>query len=188
MTVQLLMQFTMLINQVFNGTTVSLLEMLDAREERQVIQQRLITKYPQATLLSITLNIPGEVKNSIVLEQFFNQQLNELQSLYQDKVIEQCVSNKFTGNEAFLVIEMEPLRLKKQLIEFEESQPVRRILDLDVLYLNNQELTVVSRKDYRLPSRRCLVCEQDAKICGRERKHSVEAIQQKIIELLSSST
>ncbi|MBD3949357.1 citrate lyase holo-[acyl-carrier protein] synthase [Tuanshanicoccus lijuaniae] len=186
--VQSLMRFTMSTNQVFDGPVVSLLKMLEAREKRQVVQQQLITKYPNDTLLSITLNIPGEIKNSISLEKFFNLQLSDLQTRYKDVIIEESTFYEHTGNEAFLVLRIDPMRLKRELIEFEESLPARRILDLDVLYLNEQQLTIVSRRDYHLPPRRCLVCERDAKVCGRERKHPVEEIQQKIAALICSST
>lgn len=181
------MRFTMLTSQVFNGPKVSLIEMLEAREERQKIQNQLITKYSDDTLLSITLNIPGEVKTSAIIEQFFKQQIAELQKIINEPIIEQVFNFQSTGNEAFMMIKSDPLHLKKQLIAFEESAPERRILDLDVLYWQQQQIKMVSRKDFDLPSRACLVCSQDAKVCGRERKHPVEEIQLIISALICSS-
>lgn len=177
----------MLTNKVFSGKKISLFEMLEAREQRQSFQNELMTKHPSDTLLSITLNIPGQVKNSIILEQFFNKELTNLQNLFKDEIIAQFKFNKTTGNEAFLILKINPLLLKKQLIVYEESKSKRRILDLDVLYLKNGDLTILSRKDLNMPSRKCLICEKNVKVCSRERKHSVEEICEKILELISSS-
>lgn len=177
----------MLINQIFNGREVSLSDMLQARENRQSFQQQLIAKYSQDTLLSITLNIPGEIKNSVVLEKFFRKQIEQIKELFIEELVDEFISNTFTGNEAFLMINIDPFELKRQLIEFEESLPERRLLDLDVLYSNYGQLVQVNRGDFNLPARQCLICEQDAKICGRNRQHSVGEIRQKITELLCSS-
>ena len=46
---------------MFNGEKVTLLEMLDAREQRAT-QKELLETAPEASLLSATMNIPGEVK------------------------------------------------------------------------------------------------------------------------------
>ena len=48
---------------MFNGEKVTLLEMLDAREQRAATQKELLETAPEASLLSATMNIPGEVKN-----------------------------------------------------------------------------------------------------------------------------
>lgn len=47
---------------MFNGEKVTLLEMLDAREQRAATQKELLETAPEASLLSATMNIPGEVK------------------------------------------------------------------------------------------------------------------------------
>lgn len=52
---------------MFNGEKVTLLEMLDAREQRAATQKELLETAPEASLLSATMNIPGEVKNSPTL-------------------------------------------------------------------------------------------------------------------------
>ena len=55
----------------FQGEMVTLSEMLAAREQRVTLQQALLAKCPQASLLSATLNIPGPVKNTPALEKTF---------------------------------------------------------------------------------------------------------------------
>lgn len=42
---------------MFNGEKVTLLEMLDAREQRAATQKELLETAPEASLLSATMNI-----------------------------------------------------------------------------------------------------------------------------------
>ena len=104
---------------MFNGEKVTLLEMLDAREQRAATQKELLETAPEASLLSATMNIPGD----------------------------------------------------------------GRLVDLDVLW-GNEELKSLHRGDLGLPPRRCFVCQEEAKVCGRNRRHSLEAMQEKITEII----
>ncbi len=50
-----------------SGRPVTLQEMLDAREQRFYRQQWLLSDY-HCTLISFTMNIPGPVKNSYLIQ------------------------------------------------------------------------------------------------------------------------
>lgn len=64
---------------MFNGEKVTLLEMLDAREQRAATQKELLETAPEASLLSATMNIPGEVKNSPTLTAVFLEVIDEVE-------------------------------------------------------------------------------------------------------------
>ena len=49
-------------NSLFDGSTVDIMQMLDARERRAHTQQQLLEQFNPCVLVSITLNIPGPVK------------------------------------------------------------------------------------------------------------------------------
>jgi len=51
-------------NSLFDGAPVDIMQMLDARERRAHTQQQLLEQFNPCVLVSITLNIPGPVKNS----------------------------------------------------------------------------------------------------------------------------
>ena len=51
-------------NSLFDGAPVDIMQMLDARERRARTQQQLLEQLNPCVLVSITLNIPGPVKNS----------------------------------------------------------------------------------------------------------------------------
>ena len=92
-------------------TTVSLVQMLDARERRVQHQQELLARYHKP-LICFTMNICGPVKDSPLIRrgfargrQLLRQQFlrAKLTPLYQDAVRE------VTGCEAFYVLDADPL-------------------------------------------------------------------------------
>lgn len=169
---------------IFSGSEVSLIEMLDARESRAQRQERLLNEYPDAALLLATMNIPGPVKNSTTLSRVFSQLVEQIKkelTAYQVFTIRE--DNLKTGPEFYAVVKVSPLTLKEKMIDIEENHPYGRLLDLDIHYISGG-LQSVSRQDIELPPRKCLICQKNAKECGRERRHSIAEMQTKIIEII----
>ncbi|CSA56393.1 CitX protein [Vibrio cholerae] len=65
-------------------------------------------------------------------------------------------------------------------MKIEREHPLGRLMDLDVIDVDGH---IISRQGAQLPRRRCLLCERDAVICARSRRHSVEALLAKIEEM-----
>ena len=63
------------------GSKISLEALLNAREERAILQQQLITQYGQ-TLLCITLTAVGGVKKNALLDYVFTKALENLTALF----------------------------------------------------------------------------------------------------------
>lgn len=162
---------------------VSMLEILDARERRVAKQTKLLTKF-QKPLLCFTMNIAGPVKNSPLITQGFRlgQQLLDAQFAGSCvKVLYGEESVSATGCEGFYVIDADPYETKKLAVQIEDSQPVCRLFDMDVLLCDGKK---VSREDLGLPGRECLICGKPVHLCSRSRAHSVETLQAKTEELL----
>ena len=68
--------------------------------------------------------------------------------------------------------------IKTLATEIEESHPLGRLFDMDVIGTDGMKL---SRGTYR----KCIICGCQAQECARSRKHSVEELQAKIEELLN---
>ena len=109
-------------------TTVSLVQMLDARERRVQHQQELLARYHKP-LICFTMNICGPIKDSPLIRrgfargrQLLRQQFlrAKLTSLYQDAVRE------VTGCEAFYVLDADPLTIKKFTTDIEDATPLGR--------------------------------------------------------------
>lgn len=169
---------------MFNGEKVTLIEMLDAREQRAMTQKELLETAPNASLLSATMNIPGEIKNSPMLTEVFLEVIEEVEQRLLDQVpIVNFYRNEKTGPEYYLAVSLSPEELKHRMVAIEQTHPYGRLVDLDVIW-NEKELNSIHRGDLGLDSRRCFICQKDAKICGRNRTHSIEEVQEKIKEII----
>ncbi|GMA07008.1 citrate lyase holo-ACP synthase [Tetragenococcus halophilus subsp. flandriensis] len=170
--------------EVFSGAEVSLGEMLETRERRASHQEALLNKWPDASLLLATMNIPGPVKNSIVLSRVFSQMVTQIKErLANIHVFYNVAYDLKTGPEFYLLADVSPMILKEMMIDLEENFPYGRLFDLDVHYFADG-LQSISRQDINLSPRQCLICHREAKECGRQRRHSVEEMQEKIAEII----
>ena len=143
-------------------TTVSLVQMLDARERRVQHQQELLAQYHKP-LICFTMNICGPIKDSPLIRrgfargrQLLRQQFlrAKLTPLYQDAVRE------VTGCEAFYVLDADPLTIKKFTTDIEDATPLGRLFDMDVIRPDGLK---VDREELKLEGRRCLICGGPAK-------------------------
>ncbi|MFK4566796.1 citrate lyase holo-[acyl-carrier protein] synthase [Enterococcus sp. UD-01] len=170
---------------LFKGTPVDLLTMLAAREKRVMMQEELLANYPNCTLLSATMNIPGPVKTNEQLKAVFLTVIAAIrQQLPPEQQVTQIERDLTTGPEYYLVVRQTPIELKRQMITIEEQHEYGRLLDLDVVYLNQQKRGTLSRTALHYPPRSCFICSESAKSCGRQRRHSIEAMQQAISQLI----
>lgn len=167
------------------GETVTLIDMLNTREKRVSIQQGVLQKHPNCALLSATMNIPGPIKTNEQLRYAFLTVIKELSTIFPpEKIVARKQRELKTGSEYYLALEETPERLKRAVIEVEETHPYGRLLDLDVVYLKDHELHSVSRTELQYKPRTCFICEEEAKVCGRQRRHSVEEMQETISQLI----
>ncbi|BFU59301.1 MULTISPECIES: triphosphoribosyl-dephospho-CoA synthase CitG [Rodentibacter] len=157
------------------GKAVSLEALLNAREERALLQQQLLAEY-RSPLLSVTLTAVGEVKKNPLLDYVFEKALEKLTALFSQR--EWIPSKKIirpleTGHEAFFVLPIKACELKRAMIELEDSIPLARLWDLDVV---NTDGILLSRAEFGLPPRACLICGDNAKYCARSRHHQSNEI------------
>lgn len=158
---------------------VTLKELLDAREARAAHQWELMSQYQRCSLISMTLNIPGPVKDSEKYRKALAVGLSELKEQMENVVYEETRWLK-TGSEAFLVVNEPVLDVKKKAVTVEEQSPIGRLLDIDVIGKEGP----VSREKVGGKPRKCLICDADAKVCARMQKHSLEELLEKIDEIL----
>lgn len=154
---------------------IELPELLSSRECRQARQQAWLARH-QSTLLVLTLVVPGAVKDSPMTRQVFNLGWQALQHRFQQlgwRSLQQQTWALSTGCEGYLALQANAYAVKKATIELEQQQSVGRLWDIDVLTPQGQ---ILSRSDLGLPERPCLLCDQPAKICARQRIHSTEQL------------
>lgn len=175
-----------LVGSVFSGPHVELPQMLDAREQRALaIAASAQQAGESGSVVSITLGIPGPVKTSEVLRKLFTYFYDEVLgalSAYSVQV-SRLVEEAPTGPEVQLVVGADANTVKRLLVPIEEKNRLGRLADLDVLCGGTTPVGI-SRTELGLPERRCLICGNPSKECGRARAHSVAEMQQTIADIL----
>lgn len=177
------------------GQEVTLPQVLDAREQRVVLQKQLLTQYPETTLVNYKCNIPGPIKNNNAIKALFQKGLDEILTAFIEeefRIITQKILNGPTGIEAFILVKNEVTQVKEVMVSIELASPLGRLYDIDVLCLpKNEEDTAqplavssISRTELGYPERSCILCDQSAKACGRNRTHSVTEMQDYIASLV----
>lgn len=155
---------------------VTLHEILFSRESRQKRQHLWLADH-QSTIISLTMVIPGEVKDSILSRKAFNQAWNEIDQLCrrQGWVIESSeVFNLPTGPEGLLAIRQPADVVKRACVVLEQNNVLGRLWDIDVINENG----IISRRDIGMSSRKCFICDLDARVCARQRTHSIQALHE----------
>lgn len=159
-------------------------DVLENRDQRVQFQQNLLQRFPNAAIVAIKLNIPGPIKNNVAITRLFNTGVTRFYDRL--KVVTrhfQTVAewHKPTGNELFLVIDLPARQVKRLAVAFEDQDHLGRLFDVDVLTAD--EPKALSRSDFQLPARKCLICNRMAKDCSRSRRHSVADLQEKINQI-----
>lgn len=161
------------------GEQVILTDMLLCRERRAQIQDTFLSQY-HCPVISFCMNIPGPVKtNEKIRAAFENGKTALLTRLEQSSAeIKNFLEiHEKTGDELLLAVDYPAQDIKDLTTEIEETHPVGRLFDLDVIDTDGQKL---SRNTYR----KCIICGCQAQECARTRKHTVEEMQAKIEEML----
>lgn len=152
--------------------SVTLGEMLARREARVAAREQLLARFGQP-VISLTLVTPGAVKSSPQTSFVFDEArvaCNELLNERRRDVLYERYEWLDTGPEAMWCVDASPVDLKQVLVHLEESHPLGRLWDFDVV--DSTGLTI-DRRQLALPRRACLVCDEPAHACSRSRRHSL---------------
>lgn len=161
------------------GEQVILTDMLLCRERRAQIQDTFLSQY-HCPVISFCMNIPGPVKTNEQIRAAFESGKTALLTRLEQSSAE--IKNfleihEKTGDELLLAVDCPAEKIKDLTTEIEETHPIGRLFDMDVIDTDGQKL---SRPSYR----KCIICGCQAQECARTRKHTVEEMQEKIEEML----
>jgi len=171
------------LDDIFSGPRVTMEEVLQCRTARDKRQKELLTRGGQC-LVSFSMNIPGDMKQFPLAKSAFEVGMEELQNMLPPGcILDSFLSHACTGSEGMLLLNCPSEKVKHTAIELEEYHPLGRLFDIDVLSPDGLPL---SRTSFGFPSRSCLICGQDAKICARSQAHSLEAVRQKVAQILEN--
>ncbi|PKU26240.1 citrate lyase holo-[acyl-carrier protein] synthase [Telmatospirillum siberiense] len=158
-----------------NGEAVSLEQMLEARDKRAARQQAALTRFA-LPVVSSGVVMPGPVKDNAQSRIAMAAAREALEALFAARDWPVRLFEPVrgpTGPESIHVIDADALEIKRALAKLEDTHPLGRLWDLDVIC---PERGIISRRSLGQPPRRCLLCEAEAHACARSRRHSLEEL------------
>lgn len=168
----------------------SLEEILAARDARHSIQMQLLKEYPDKALICLTVVMPGERKCNrmtktigdaackAIKEKFGSSLLLPRQSILPDNP---RISK--TGYEAFFLVSGTIPEVKNASVYIEETHPLGRLFDIDVI---GSDGVPVSRSLLKAGPRKCLLCDNEARLCLRMHTHTHRELLEKIGETVAA--
>ncbi len=167
---------------------ISLQQILDFREKKSLRLQQYRIQYPGCITVSLGMNVPGPRKNNEKILQAFLNGKDAITSRFSQKgykLIAEKTVLKPAGNLAIFVLqEKSAVDIKADMIALEEESPAARLYDIDVY---REDGTQVGREELHVAPRKCFLCGNDAKNCGRSRAHSVQELERRMYEILDAT-
>ncbi len=183
---------------------ISLDELLAARDARHEKQLSLLREHPDQTLVCLTVIMPGSEKRNALSLAVANAAVGALRSAFPDSDIETC--DLETGFEAYLLVPLSEIDAKRIAVRIEDTHPLGRLFDVDVIQrvfspsetasshfssqVSPSEILVdavpLSRGAVGSAPRRCLLCDNEARLCMRQHTHTHEQLMSRIQELVSA--
>ena len=155
--------------------------LLASRDARWQHQQELLRQHPDMTLVCITVVMPGKVKRNDQSLIVARAAVEALKAEFGNEAVSIEERDLQTGFEAYLLCTAEMLDAKRRVCHIEETHPLGRLFDLDVIRTDG---TPVSRTEIGLPQRKCIICGEEARYCMRNHTHSQEELQAHITKLI----
>lgn len=162
--------------------TITLEELLSSRDARAQHQHYLMTTHPEATLVCLTVVMPGNEKrnhNSLVVA---HAAVDALKALLSGHVIHWEERDLPTGYETYVLTDLEPYECKRMTCRIEDSHPLGRLFDIDVIA---KEGLPISRTEVGHQPRKCLLCKHEARYCMRNFSHTQKEILSYIDRLVA---
>jgi holo-ACP synthase CitX len=153
-------------------------DILSLRESRARFQEELVKQW-NLPLVVIKANVPGSNKydaySLYAVLTIANEVLSIMPSVFTTRqhTAEGCI--------VYIVCPQDANEVKQRMLTVEESHPLGRIMDIDVL---DEKGTLLSRRDFGHSVRSCYLCERPAYECARNQTHSIKDIKRHIERMI----
>lgn len=162
---------------------VSLEDMLLARDRRMERQQLLLTRWPHASVVVLTIVAPGKRKRDRHTAVMARAASEALVDAFAGSALLWQWRDLPTGTELWIVSSLPADVCKRLAVGIEENHPLGRLMDIDVI---DASLVPIGRSSLGLPSRKCLLCGDDARVCMRAGRHSYSDLLDKISDTVDA--
>lgn len=165
------------INYIFAGRSVTPVEISRCQSARSERQKKML-QFGGASLVSVTINIPGTIKQFPMARQAFQSVWDSLIVLLpKSSILQQYRADPDTGSEGMLLLSLPPQKVKQTAVQIKSSHPLGQLFDIDVFDQNGR---VISYSESGLEVRSCIFCEDKSKICARSQTYSCDKLQAQI--------
>lgn len=160
---------------------ITLDQLLESRDNRSAMQKDLMSKNPEQTLVCFTVVMPGQVKRNRLSAVIAEAGMEALRERFGGDIF-QCIERDLeTGFEAYLLLSVPKVEAKQALCEIEDCHPLGRLFDMDVIDATG---VPISRSDAQRPARKCLMCDNEARVCMRNNTHTQSELQECIHQMV----
>ncbi len=162
---------------------ITLDKLLASRDRRVEMQQKLREKHPNLTLVCLTVIMPGNVKRNLSSLIVSQAAINALLNRFEGKIVDIITRDLETGYEAYLLTSLSQHEAKMIACDIEDNHPLGRLFDIDIL---DADGIPVKRETAGFQPRRCLMCDNEARYCMRNRAHTPQELNAKIQQMVDA--
>lgn len=177
---------------------ITLEQLLESRDRRAAHQRSLLEAHPGRVLLCLTVQLPGSVKRNGTSLAIADAGVKAVRQAFAPEHEE--LKDLETGFEGYFIVSGNPLEIKRLACKIEDSHPLGRLMDIDVLsgapsasagaggIANpaHAEASPIGREAIGLPPRKCLLCDLPARVCMRAHTHSQAELLNTIEQMVKS--
>lgn len=160
---------------------ITLEQLLASREERWHRQMMLIRDFPSLTLVCLTVIMPGKVKRNDRSLVVAKAAVEAMREAFGDTIHRMDERDLATGYETYLLTTLSVAEAKLTACRIEDTHPLGRLFDIDVI---DHSAAPVSRSIVGMAPRRCLLCDNEARYCMRNRTHTSEELHDRIRQMI----
>jgi holo-ACP synthase len=143
-------------------------DVLSDREKRVNLQERLIKRYGMP-LLAIRVNYPGIKKENELTSNIIEAIDKAVGNIFKNRLHFKLFRITAEGPIINMIINDKAYYIKRTAMDIEENHILGRCVDIDVY---DEFGKCLSREEFGIKPRKCFICENDARNCVRESKHS----------------
>ena len=143
---------------------------LEDREKRYYKTLELLEEY-KVPVVCGKLNYPGENKNTEYAIKGFGILRRNIVNAFGEYTVEFLELEGFDGSAVLAVVELNASVAKEIAVKLEESGEIGRIFDIDVYIEGGNS---ISRTELGMIERKCIVCGDNARVCMKSAKHSLQ--------------
>ena len=162
---------------------ITLDQLLASREERASFQKELLKSYPGMTLVCLTVIMPGKIKRNLQSLVVAQAAVTAMVSAFGDSMQKLVLRDRQTGCGACLETRLADEEAKLKTCSIEDARPLGRLFDLDVIDIDG---IPISRETIGQGPRKCLICDNEARYCMRNRTHTLNELSAKIDEMIEA--